>query len=129
MISGSAITARGTGLSLGYTAANPVGSKATVTGSNITGGGAGAVVGSLGELTLIDTNVVATNPNGTGLQLGYGSVIASEHDVVHIDRLHVWRIGKIVLGLHMCPWHGDFQGKRQMGTNGGPGQIVIPPRH
>ena len=62
---------------LSHTAANPVGSKATVTGSNITGGGAGVVVGSLGELTLIDTNVVATNPNGTGLQLGYGSVSAT----------------------------------------------------
>lgn len=76
-ISGSAITALGTGLSLGYNAANPLGSKATVTGSNITGGGTGVLVSSLSELTLTGTNVTATNPDGTGLQLAYGAVSAT----------------------------------------------------
>lgn len=75
-ISGSNVTSAGTGLSLGFdsTVPNPVGSRATVTGSNITGGSAGIQAGSLSDLTLIDTNVVATNPTGTGLQMANATV-------------------------------------------------------
>ncbi|APC14461.1 autotransporter outer membrane beta-barrel domain-containing protein [Pseudomonas frederiksbergensis] len=78
-ISGSNVTASGTALSLGYTATapNPSGSTATVTGSNITGGRTGVLAGNLSDLTLIQTNVTATNPTGTGLQLANGSVSAT----------------------------------------------------
>lgn len=75
-VSGSNITGTTTGLLLGYTGANPSGSTATVTGSNIVGGTIGALVGGFSQLTLENSVVAATNPTGFGLQLANGQVSA-----------------------------------------------------
>jgi outer membrane autotransporter protein len=82
-ITGSTITSSRTGLSLGYTGSSPspTGSKATVTGSNITGATTGVLAANLSELTLSGSTVTASNPTGTGIQLGNGFVTATESTI------------------------------------------------
>jgi outer membrane autotransporter protein len=75
-ITGSTITGSRLGLNLGYAVANPLGSSATVTDSVITGGSTGVQAGDLSDVTLTRTVVTASNANGTGLQLANGAVSA-----------------------------------------------------
>jgi outer membrane autotransporter protein len=76
-ITGSTVTGNRLGLSLGYNTAAPAGSSATVTGSVITGGSTGILAGDLSDLTLVRSTVTASNSTGTGLQLANGTVSAT----------------------------------------------------
>ncbi|MCW8274995.1 autotransporter outer membrane beta-barrel domain-containing protein [Pseudomonas sp. PCH199] len=74
-ITGSNVTGRSTGLSVGSNITVGQGSKATVTSSNVTGGAVGAVVSGLSQLDLNQTTLVGTS--GFGLQLANGQVSAN----------------------------------------------------
>jgi len=80
VITGSTVTGNRQGLSLGSTAAAPVGSTATVTDSTISGGTTGVLAGALSELTL-NRSVVTSGSSGRGIQLANGSVSATASTV------------------------------------------------
>lgn len=79
-LTNSLVTASRTALSLGSDASVGLGSKATVTGSTLTGGAVGAVVGGTSELVLSQSTLIGTS--GFGLQLASGRVSATNSTIV-----------------------------------------------
>lgn len=65
----STLTAEDAALQLVYDVNNPIGSTATVTGSTLQGGTAGALGTSSSILNFTDSTVQGTNANGVGLDL------------------------------------------------------------
>lgn len=80
-ITGSTVTARTTGLSLGFSASGSPGSRATVSDSDISGGVTGALVGSFGQLQLTRSKLTASSDFGSGLQLASGQVSATASEI------------------------------------------------
>ncbi|WP_095143546.1 autotransporter outer membrane beta-barrel domain-containing protein [Pseudomonas sp. Irchel s3b6] len=80
-ITGSTVTARTTGLSLGFSATGSPGSRATVSDSDISGGVTGALVGSFGQLQLTRSKLTASSDFGSGLQLASGQVSATASEI------------------------------------------------
>lgn len=72
-IANSTLISQGAALTLSRDLLVPVGSTATVTGSTLRGGIFGAVVTSLSNLNLINTQVSATDADGVGLALFGGN--------------------------------------------------------
>ncbi|XXD88639.1 autotransporter outer membrane beta-barrel domain-containing protein [Pseudomonas sp. Z4-7] len=79
-LTNSLVTASRTALSLGSDTSVGLGSKATVTGSTLTGGVVGAVVGGTSELVLSQSTLIGTS--GFGLQLASGRVSATNSTIV-----------------------------------------------
>ncbi|NBA97392.1 autotransporter outer membrane beta-barrel domain-containing protein [Pseudomonas sp. R5(2019)] len=75
-IAGSSVTSTGTALILSKSVGGLTGASADVTGSTLTGGRIGVLVGN-GDLTVSGSQIVATAANGMGLRLAQGSATVS----------------------------------------------------